>query len=122
MMLARRSNRSRALPERLIGCVLAVILLGACGEDAGNDESASTRSVKGESGLSAAGEPVRGGRLVYALEGETSGGFCLPEAQLAISGTMVRTALYDTLTVINSEGKTVPSLAKSITPNATYDE
>jgi len=124
MTLDRRSNRSRALPNRLFGGVVAVLLLAACGQDAngGPDKRDSTRSEKGESGLATAGKPVRGGRLVYALEGESSGGYCLPEAQLALSGIMVRTALYDTLTVINREGETVPSLAKSITPNDTYDE
>jgi peptide/nickel transport system substrate-binding protein len=124
MMLARRSNRSRALPERLIGGVIVLTLLAGCGNDAdaGTDKKSSTRSEKGESGLADAGDPVRGGRLVYALEGESSGGYCLPEAQLALSGTMVRMALYDTLTVVNSEGETVPSLAKSITPNDDYTE
>src|SRR5687767_564890 len=124
MTLARRTTRSRALPQRLIGGVAVLVLLAGCGKgaDTGTDKQSSTRSEKGESGLADAGKPVRGGRLVYGLEGESSGGYCLPEAQLALSGTMVRMALYDTLTVVNSDGKTVLSLAKSITPNDEYNE
>jgi peptide/nickel transport system substrate-binding protein len=127
MIPARRSTRSRVLPKQLIGGAAVVILLAACGgKDADSGSGAAregnTRSEKGESGLADAGAPVRGGRLVYALEAESSGGFCLPEARLNVSGVMVRTAIYDTLTVVNAEGKTVPGLAKSVTPNATFDE
>jgi peptide/nickel transport system substrate-binding protein len=109
----------------LIGSVIVLMLLAsACGgsPDAKEDDGSDVRSVKGESGLSSAGTPVRGGRLVYAIEAESSDGYCLPETNLAVSGVLVRQALYDTLSVVNSEGKTVPNLAKSITPNAEYDE
>jgi peptide/nickel transport system substrate-binding protein len=125
MTLARRSNRSRALPERLIGGVVAVILLAACGNDeAGSnaEKQANTRSENGESGLADAGKPVRGGRLVYGLEAESTGGWCLPEAQPQISGIMVRRAMYDTLLASNEKNETVPMLAKSITPNADFTE
>ena len=76
----------------------------------------------GESGLAKAGAPQRGGKLIYGLEADTNGGFCLPESQLAISGMMVVRALYDTLTVPNAKGEYVPYLAKAITPNADYTE
>jgi peptide/nickel transport system substrate-binding protein len=104
---------------------MAVVLLAACGSDenAGNtDKQASTRSEKGESGLADAGEPVRGGRLVYGLEAETPGGWCLPESQPAISGHMVRLAIYDTLLVNDDKGGQAPSLATSVTPNADHTE
>jgi peptide/nickel transport system substrate-binding protein len=120
---AGSEHRSRAVPKRLIGGVVVLVLLAvACGGSPDAKEKRDVRAEKGESGLSAAGDPKRGGRLVYAVEAESSGGYCLPEAQLAPSGILVRQALYDTLTVVNSEGKTVPHLAKSITPNETYDE
>lgn len=70
----------------------------------------------------ASGQPRRGGEVVWGLEAETSGGWCLPQAQLAVSGIMVANAIYDTLTTINARGEYVPYLAKSVTPNATYDE
>jgi peptide/nickel transport system substrate-binding protein len=68
----------------------------------------------------AAAKPKRGGSITYGLEAETSGGWCIPNAQLAISGIMVAGAIYDTLTVMNAQGKYVPYLAKSVTHDATY--
>jgi peptide/nickel transport system substrate-binding protein len=106
----------------LVGSLAVLMLLaGACGGDEAKDRP-DPRSEKGESGLAGGETPVRGGRLVYGLEAETPGGWCLPEAQPAISGIMVRTAIYDTLTVDNEKDEVVPSLAKSLTPNDTFDE
>lgn len=62
------------------------------------------------------------GSVTFALEAETSGGFCLPQAQLAASGHQVRVAIYDSLTTINTKGDYVPYLAKSVEPNAAFDE
>ncbi|HEY7070559.1 MAG TPA: ABC transporter substrate-binding protein [Acidimicrobiales bacterium] len=63
-----------------------------------------------------------GGKVVYGLEAETADGWCLPEAQLAISGIMVARTVYDTLTRPNAEGKYEPWLAKSVTPNDDYTQ
>jgi hypothetical protein len=71
---------------------------GADGDGAGLDVSA------GESGLADAGDPQRGGTLIYGVEAESTAGFCLSSAQLAISGMLVVRAFYDTLTVPNNEG------------------
>ncbi len=62
-----------------------------------------------------AGPPQRGGRVSYGLEAETPGGYCLPEAQLAISGIQVARSMFDTLTVPGPDGKMVPYLAKEVT-------
>lgn len=70
----------------------------------------------------AAPEPRGGGEVVWGLEAETTGGWCLPQAQLAPSGIIVANAIYDTLTTVNTKGEYVPYLAKSVTPNATYDQ
>jgi peptide/nickel transport system substrate-binding protein len=67
-----------------------------------------------------AAKPTRGGSVTYGLEAETNGGWCIPQAQLVISGIMVASAIYDTLTVPNSTGKIVPYLAKSVTHDPTY--
>ena len=66
-------------------------------------------------------KPTRGGSLTYALDAETPGGFCLPEAQLSGAGITVARAVYDTLTAPNASGDVVPYLAKSVEPNATFD-
>ena len=66
------------------------------------------------------GKPVRGGKLIYGLEADTAGGFCLSEGQLAISGMMIVRAIYDTLTVPNSKGGYSPYLAEKFTHDASY--
>jgi peptide/nickel transport system substrate-binding protein len=66
--------------------------------------------------------PRRGGSVTWGLEAETTGGYCLPNANLAISGIMVVNAIYDTLTTLNDKGQYVPYLAQSVTPNATDDQ
>lgn len=65
-------------------------------------------------GGSEAGEPIAGGELVYALEAETTGGWCLPEATLALSGIQVVRAIYDTLTTPDDQGGFSPYLAESV--------
>jgi peptide/nickel transport system substrate-binding protein len=104
---------------RTAAVVTALAVFAACGGQA-DDKAGRAGRTRGESGLVEAGEPVRGGRIVYGLEAETAGGWCLPEAQLAISGIMVRWAIYDTLTALNSRSETVPYLAESVTPNDDY--
>ena len=60
------------------------------------------------------------GSVTFALEAETTGGWCLPQTTLAASGLQVANAIYDTLTKITSKGDYVPYLAKSVTPNAMF--
>lgn len=73
-------------------------------------------------GAAGGAKPKPGGEVVWGLEAETTGGWCLPQAQLAVSGIIVANAIYDTLTTLNSKGEYVPFLAESVTPNATYDQ
>lgn len=85
------------------------MVLGACGvQHTGSTERA---------GSDRKSAPVPGGSITYGLEAETTGGWCLPEAQLAAGGTEVAQAIYDTLTVPNASGHFVPYLAKSIDHN-----
>ena len=65
-----------------------------------------------------AGAQSSGGDIRFGLEAETTGGFCIPTAQLVVSGIQVAAALYDTLTTPNTKGEYVPNLAESVTPNA----
>lgn len=118
----RRRNRAFA------GFVALTLIASACGGTKSGDEETSDVTEKnltaeyGESGLADAGEPKRGGKLIYGLEADTNGGFCLSEGQLAIAGMMVVRAVYDTLTVPNAEGGYSPYLAKSVTPNDDFTE
>ena len=111
------------------GLLALALVLSACGGtksgDSGNKKSLESEGLTadaGESGLSDAGKPVRGGTIKYGVEADSQAGYCLPEAQLAISGMMVVRAFYDTLTVPNAEGGYTPYLAKAVEPNDDYTE
>ncbi|HEV7524176.1 MAG TPA: ABC transporter substrate-binding protein [Acidimicrobiia bacterium] len=81
-----------------------------------NGGPATTKGVADGSVTSAT--PVAGGSLTYGIEADTSGGFCLYKAQLAIGGIQVARAVYDTLTMPGGDGKIHPYLAKSVTGSA----
>jgi peptide/nickel transport system substrate-binding protein len=83
--------------------------------------SATAFLVTSAPAASAASSPKPGGSVTYGLEAETGGGWCPSTARLAISGVEVGAAIYDTLTVPNTKNEIVPYLAKSVTPNPTFD-
>ena len=86
---------------------------------------ASALAVGGVGGVPTAGAasgPKHGGSITLAIEGETTGGFCLPAAQLAAPGIEEVNAIYDTLVTINTKGQLVPYLAQSVTPNADFTQ
>jgi peptide/nickel transport system substrate-binding protein len=122
----RPGRRAAALASAL---ALAVVV-SSCGGTKGKDgkadpvdkEEACLDVSCGESGLDDAGKPQRGGTLVYGIESETSGGYCLPESQLAISGIQVARALFDTITVPAADGTYAPYLAKSVTHSDDFTE
>jgi peptide/nickel transport system substrate-binding protein len=94
----------------------ALALVGAA--CSGTDEGAGAGGRR--IGEVEAGEPTPGGELVYALEAETTGGWCLPEATLALSGIQVVRAIYDTLTTPDDEGGFAPYLAESVEPDESF--
>ncbi|HET6953936.1 MAG TPA: ABC transporter substrate-binding protein [Acidimicrobiales bacterium] len=106
------STAKRSRRVRRAAAVLALALVAAaCG--GGDDDGGGGGATGGD-----AGTPTPGGKVVYGLEAETIDGWCLPEAQLAISGIMVTDAIYDTLTRPNAEGVVEPWLAESVEANA----
>ncbi|CAN5675563.1 ABC transporter substrate-binding protein [soil metagenome] len=128
-MRLRARPISRGTKAALAGLLAVSLLAAGCGgasegSKKGGEKLADKKldSAAGESGLDKAGSPKRGGKLIYGLEADTNGGFCLPEGQLAISGMMIVRAVYDTLTVPNEAGEYVPYLAKAITHNDAYTE
>ena len=105
--------RSPRLTIPALAAALALIV-AACGGSGGGDGSAKATSSDGT--------PKPGGSITYALDGKTTN-FCIPSAQLAISGIMISTAVYDTLTVPTQDPqKYAPYLAKDVQPNATFDQ
>jgi peptide/nickel transport system substrate-binding protein len=96
--------------------VLAIIAVACGGDGDGGGEGQAT-------GPQDEGTPQRGGQVVYGLEAETLGGWCMPVAQLAAGGIQVAGTVYDTLTVpSDKDGEYVPYLAKSVEHNPEYTE
>ncbi len=106
---------TRRRPTSLLTLLVALALLAA---SCGGKSSDSGGPVDGDD----AGDPVRGGSVTMALEAETGDGWCLPEAQLAISGIQIATSIYDTLTVPNGDTEFVPYLAEAVEPNDEFTE
>jgi len=119
---SRTRNRAVALAAAVAVLATSCSLLpGHDDGDAGSNDDVTVAAV--ESGLESAGKPARGGQLVYGLEAEVgTTGYCLPEAELAISGMQVARSLYDTLTVPDEDGDYVPYLAKAIDHDDSYKE
>ena len=94
-------------------------MLGACGsDDDGGGDGNSGGTQPNEEDL----KPTPGGSVTYGLEADTTGGWCLPEAQLAIAGIQVARTIYDTLTAPDENGEIKPFLAESFSSNADATE
>jgi peptide/nickel transport system substrate-binding protein len=95
--------------------ILALTLIAsACG---GGDDDSDSGGGGGSPDTGDEGTPVAGGEITYGLEAETAAGWCLPEAQLAISGIQVARTIYDTLTMPDENGDIKPFLAESVESN-----
>ena len=114
---ARPSHRSWA-----VVALLAVVALvaAACGSKSTTSAgSAPTTQATGVySNLPAnAGTPKSGGTLAWGLEAETDS-FNPTVGRWALSGHMVGSSILDPLATMGADGKAVPYLARSFTPNA----
>lgn len=97
--------------------VSVALLAAACsGSDSGSSDDDGTGGSD-----AIAGQPTYGGTLTYAITAETTGGWCLPEAQLVAPGVQVARAVYDQLTAPDADGNITPFLAEEVTPNDTFD-
>ena len=70
--------------------VMVALVAAACGSSGGSKGGSSGGGGSSDGGLPTnnPGTPQKGGTITYGLEGKTTA-FCLPSAQLAISGIMV---------------------------------
>lgn len=109
------STATRRRWFRRTATILALGLVAAACGGGGGGGNGGGGSASGDEGT-----PVYGGNLTYGLEAETADGWCLPEAQLAISGIMVARSVYDTLTRPDANGEYQPWLAQSVTPSSDY--
>jgi peptide/nickel transport system substrate-binding protein len=104
----RHVTRKRWLRGVALGAAVAIsAAFGAVGSAGANAPSQN------------GGKPKSGGSITYGLEAPTTN-FCLPNAQLAISGIVVTTAVYDTLTAPDKDGKYVAYLAQSVDHSPDY--
>jgi peptide/nickel transport system substrate-binding protein len=109
---SKLARRTRAVALVLL-LVLVVAACGSSGSSKANNKTPSSGGVSGDTNDT--GTPVNGGTLKYGIEADTSGGYCLYKAQLAIGGIQVARAFYDTLTMPGEDGKIHPFLAESVT-------
>src|SRR5207237_3673241 len=91
---SRPALRARAARAGAVVTAIAVVTV-AMGGSAG--------AKKGSGSV-----PRMGGSITYGLEAETGGGWCLPQAQLAIPGIGGPAAVHDTPTIPTAKG---PNLA-----------
>jgi peptide/nickel transport system substrate-binding protein len=108
-----RTTATRGRWFKRAAAVLALGLMAAACGGGDDDGGGGGGGATGED----AGTPTPGGTVVYGLEAETTDGWCLPEAQLAIGGIMVAQSIYDTLTRPNAQGEIEPWLAESVEAN-----
>lgn len=100
----------------VIGALLALTLVAAaCGGS--NKTSSGTTAAPGTPSDET---PVAGGTLTMGLEAETTGGWCLPEAQLAAGGIAVANAIFEPLMAYDENYEPKPYLAEALTPDAAY--
>jgi len=115
------TTRSRhGAPVLLLALVLSMALVAAaCGSSKSTSATKSTQASSTNDGNLPAeeGTPVDGGQIVWGLEAETDS-MSPSSGRLAVSGHMMASAIFDPLVTLDDQGKTVPYLAESITPNA----
>jgi ABC-type transport system substrate-binding protein len=96
----------------LITLALVVVLAAtACGgsDDGADSPTATTETVE-------EGEPVDGGQLTFAVEGE-SDGYNPVAHRWSISGNLIGSSVYETLALVTDDGGVEPWLAESLEPN-----
>jgi len=127
---SRRHRRSQ--PLLVTAAAVLVIVVGAAALWTVNSVSHRTPRREIVAGPSSPGATKRGGQvhtggeIQYGLEAENAGGWCLPNAQLPLSGVEVASAIYDTLTVPTRGGngviRYVPYLAQSVEHDRSYTQ
>jgi peptide/nickel transport system substrate-binding protein len=107
-----RPRRCRSLAASVVMLTLFAAACSSGGSGSSANDASSTPTT--------AGTPQSGGSVVWALPAETSGGWCLPEGQLAISGIQIARAIYEGLTEPDAHEVYRPFLAQSVTSNAAH--
>ncbi|HKY13903.1 MAG TPA: ABC transporter substrate-binding protein [Microthrixaceae bacterium] len=96
------------------------LIAGACG--GGDDDDAGDGESTNAPGEADTAEVQPGGTLTFALEAESSGGWCPVEAQFSAAGINVHNAIYDPLLIADENLEAQPYLAEEVTPNADFTQ
>ena len=110
-------HRSRRLLAAGALFLSVTLVAAACGGSSTDDDPGADGPATPDDST-----PQLGGTLTFGLEAESSGGFCIPEAQLAAPGIAVANAIYDPLMTTDENFEIQPYLAESITANADSTE
>lgn len=104
----KRYLRHRGLGPAVMALVLAVSLAACGGGGAANASSGGSR-------------PQKGGTVTVGLDAESNN--LLPGAsQLALSGVIEDSVIFDPLMAVDSDGTFHPFLAQALTPNSDYTQ
>lgn len=115
-------SRSSSSPFRLLLLILALVSLVAAACGGGSDDEATDDDGGVVEGAEEdEGTPVDGGSVTFGVEAESAGWQPCVDSH-SESGTTVMRAIYDPLTARAADGKVVPYLAESLTPNAELTE
>lgn len=95
----------------------AVVLAGTVGAACSSGSTGSTTTTGGATG----GGPVRGGSMTIGTMAEIDG-FSPSQNKWDTNGLLYANTVYDPLMAVAVDGTIQPYLAKSLTPNATFDQ
>lgn len=121
------------LSKLLAAMVALALVAAACGSSGDSTDSTggggdtdtstdvSTGNQTGEQENSAdAGDPVRGGKLVYGIEADSANPWVHYATSCAISCRMIFRAISDPLFMTDKDGKIQPYLVDKVEPSADY--
>jgi peptide/nickel transport system substrate-binding protein len=124
MPTAPRRGHRAALATTALAVLLALAAscTGSGSGSEGNGGSGDTAPRVGNAGIVENEEqPKPGGKLIYGLIAE-SNGWNPSNSQWAASGLEVAHAMFDTLSMYDTDSKIQPFLAESFTPNPSFTE
>jgi len=111
----------RRTPRRTrLGALAVALALTAAGCGTGDDTTDGSDDDTTTSAATDRATPQPGGELTYAIEADSSKGYCLPTTELAAGGIQVANAIYDPLFAFDEDFTPQPYLAESSSWNSTF--
>ncbi|HVC70722.1 MAG TPA: ABC transporter substrate-binding protein [Acidimicrobiales bacterium] len=94
-------------------------LLAACSSGPGSGSPGASKPSGSRNGITSA-TPKKGGSLTFGVEAEEQG-FDPATGRFDETGVLYARTVFDPLTIVAEDGSVQPYLAKSVTPNESYD-